>query len=42
MSDGEELAHHLLNDLVLKGAILLAAVLVFALGALFLWRRLGR
>ncbi|HVV11116.1 hypothetical protein [Amycolatopsis sp.] len=39
---GGELVHHLLTDLLVKGAIGLAALLAFALGALLLWRKLGR
>jgi len=42
MSDGGELALHLLIDLLVKGAIVLAAVLVFVVGAVLLWRKLGR
>ncbi|MDQ0377752.1 hypothetical protein [Amycolatopsis thermophila] len=34
--------HHLLADLVIKGAIALGAVVVFVAGAVVLWRRIGR
>ncbi|WP_281355726.1 hypothetical protein [Amycolatopsis acididurans] len=42
MTDGSELARHVLTDLLIKGAIVLAAVLAFVLGAVLLWRKLGR
>ena len=40
--EGSELVEHLLTDMLIKGAIVLAAVLVLLVGAVLLWRKLGR
>ena len=40
--EGAELVHHLLVDMLVKGAIGVGALLVLVLGAVLLWRRLGR
>ncbi|WP_326569690.1 hypothetical protein VSH64_01130 [Amycolatopsis rhabdoformis] len=40
MSD--ELVHHLLMDLLVKGLIVVAAVVLLVLGAVVIWRRVGR
>ncbi|MFG2227500.1 hypothetical protein [Streptomyces sp. NPDC048644] len=36
------LVHHLMTDLLIKGAIVVAAVLVLAVGMAVIWRRAGR
>ncbi|MGW8379447.1 hypothetical protein [Streptomyces sp. ODS28] len=37
--EGEELLHHLLLDLLVKGAIVLVALVVLAVGMVLIWRR---
>lgn len=40
--NGDELLHHLLLDLLVKGLIGLGAVVVLVIGAVVIWRRAGR
>ncbi|GAA3524053.1 hypothetical protein GCM10022222_02980 [Amycolatopsis ultiminotia] len=42
LADGHELLHHLLADLLVKGLIVLAAVLVLVVGAVLIWKKAGR
>ncbi|HEY2062849.1 hypothetical protein [Amycolatopsis sp. NBC_01480] len=40
--DGHEILHELMMDLLIKGLIVLAAVVLLVLGAVVIWRRAGR
>ena len=42
LADGHEILHELLMDLLIKGLIVLAAVVLLVLGAVVIWRRAGR
>jgi hypothetical protein len=41
-TDGGALLHHLVLDLLAKGLIVVAAVVAAALGAVLIWRKVGR
>lgn len=38
---GHELLHHLLTDYLVKGAIVLVAVLILATGMVVIWKKLS-
>ncbi|WIX78449.1 hypothetical protein QRX50_45065 [Amycolatopsis carbonis] len=40
--NGDELLHHLLLDLLVKGLIGLGAVVALVIGAVVIWRKAGR
>ncbi|MET7798813.1 hypothetical protein [Streptomyces decoyicus] len=40
--EGADLLHHLLVDAVLKGAIVIVALIVLALGMVLIWTKTGR
>ncbi|KOG37592.1 hypothetical protein [Streptomyces decoyicus] len=40
--EGAGLLHHLLVDAALKGAIVIAALIVLALGMVLIWKKAGR
>ena len=42
LADGAELVGHLMHDLLVKGLIVLGAVLVLVIGAVVIWKKVGR
>ncbi|MEV7013786.1 hypothetical protein [Streptosporangium sp. NPDC051022] len=40
--EDSDLAHHLLSDLLVKGVIVIVALLVLAVGMVVVWRTIGR
>ncbi|SEP33881.1 hypothetical protein [Amycolatopsis saalfeldensis] len=42
VADGQEVLHELMMDLLVKGLIVLGAVVLLVLGAVVIWRRAGR
>ncbi|MBB4684252.1 hypothetical protein [Amycolatopsis jiangsuensis] len=42
LAEGEEILHHLLADLLIKGLIVVAAVVVLVLGVVLIWKKVGR
>ena len=42
LAEGHEILHELMMDLLVKGLIVLAAVVLLVLGAVVIWRRAGR
>ena len=42
LADGSEMVGHLLHDLLVKGLIVLGAVLVLVIGAVVIWKKVGR
>jgi hypothetical protein len=42
LADGHEILPELMMDLLVKGLIVLAAVVLLVLGAVVIWRRAGR
>jgi hypothetical protein len=42
LSGGDEMLQHLMHDLLVKGLIVLGAVLVAVIGAVVIWKKVGR
>lgn len=40
--EGHDLLHHLLVDLLMKGAIVVLALITLAVGMVVIWRKFGR
>ena len=42
LADGGEMLRHLAHDFLIKGLIVLGAVLVAVIGAVVIWKKVGR
>ncbi|MGW7533567.1 hypothetical protein [Amycolatopsis sp. NPDC054798] len=42
LADGDEMLQHLMHDLLVKGLIVLGAVLVAVVGVVVIWKKVGR
>ncbi|MET9263907.1 hypothetical protein [Amycolatopsis sp. NPDC004079] len=42
LADGDGMLQHLVHDLLVKGLIVLGAVLVAVIGAVVIWKKVGR
>ncbi|WP_162186060.1 hypothetical protein [Amycolatopsis jejuensis] len=42
LADGSEVLHHLMADLLVKGLIVVGAVLVVIVGVVVIWKKVGR
>ncbi|MGV9299868.1 MULTISPECIES: hypothetical protein [Amycolatopsis] len=42
LADGDGILQHLMHDLLVKGLIVLGAVLVAVIGVVVIWKKVGR
>ncbi|MFD2473286.1 hypothetical protein [Amycolatopsis silviterrae] len=42
LADGSEMLQHLMHDFLVKGLIVLGAVLVAVIGVVVIWKKVGR